>query len=228
LIKNVSNQSVGDYLIDRLYGYGIRHIFGVPGDYVLGFYQLLSQSSKIKIINTCDEQGAGFAADAYARINGLGVVCVTYCVGGLKVVNSTAQAFAEKSPLVIISGAPGINERLKNPLLHHKVKDFDTQRKIFEHITIDSIILDNIQTAAQDIDRVLSSAICYKKPIYIEIPRDMILQSIIVYPQNKSYCKNNNNPYLDSEIKQQIQEDDLDFDSMNEALTEAIILLFLQ
>jgi hypothetical protein len=56
----------------------------------------------------------------------------------------------------------------------------------------------------------------------------MILQSIIVYPQNKSYCKNNNNPYLDSEIKQQIQEDDLDFDSMNEALTEAIILLFLQ
>jgi TPP-dependent 2-oxoacid decarboxylase len=92
---------------------------------------------------------------------------VTYCVGGLKVVNSTAQAFAEKSPLVIISGAPGINERLKNPL-HHKVKDFDTQRKIFEHTTIDSIILDNIQTAAQDIDRVLSSAICYKKPIYIE------------------------------------------------------------
>jgi TPP-dependent 2-oxoacid decarboxylase len=142
LIKNVSNQSVGDYLIDRLYGYGIRHIFGVPGDYVLGFYQLLSQSNKIKIINTCDEQGAGFAADAYARINGLGVVCVTYCVGGLKVVNSTAQGFAEKSPLVIISGAPGINERLKNPL-HHKVKDFDTQRKIFEHTTIDSIILNN-------------------------------------------------------------------------------------
>ncbi|MFY9870838.1 MAG: thiamine pyrophosphate-binding protein, partial [Candidatus Nitrosopolaris sp.] len=63
-----------------------------------------------------------FAADAYARINGLGVVCVTYCVGGLKVVNATAQAFAEKSPLVVISGAPGINERIKNPLLHHKVR----------------------------------------------------------------------------------------------------------
>jgi TPP-dependent 2-oxoacid decarboxylase len=72
---------------------------------------------------------------------------VTYCVGGLNGVNSTAQAFAEKAPLVIISGVPGINECLKNPL-HHKVKDFYTQRKIFEHTTIDSIILDNIQTAA--------------------------------------------------------------------------------
>jgi TPP-dependent 2-oxoacid decarboxylase len=226
LIKNVSNQSVGDYLIDRLHNYGIRHIFGVPGDYILGFYQQLNQSNKIKIINTCDEQGAGFAADAYARINGLGVACVTYCVGGLKVVNSTAQAFAEKSPLVIISGAPGINERLKNPLLHHKVKDFDTQRKIFEHITVDSIILDNTQTAAQNIDRVLSSAIYYKKPIYIEIPRDIILQSIVVYPQNKPYSENNNNnPYLASEIKSQIQEENLNIDSMNEALTEAIAMI---
>ena len=54
-----------------------------------------------------------------------------------------AQAFAEKSPLVVISGAPGIKERKKNPLLHHKVRDFDTQQKIFEHMTIDSALLSN-------------------------------------------------------------------------------------
>jgi indolepyruvate decarboxylase len=84
------NQNVGGYLIQRLYDHGVRHVFGVPGDFVLGFYQQLIQSNKLKVINTCDEQGAGFAADAYARISGLGVVCVTYCVGGLKVVNATA------------------------------------------------------------------------------------------------------------------------------------------
>ncbi len=156
MIKNTSDKTIGDYLIDKFYDYGVHHIFGVPGDYVLGFYQQLSQSNKVKIINSCDEQGAGFAADAYARIKGIGAVCVTYCVGGLKVVNATAQAFAEESPLVIISGAPGIKERLKNPLLHHKVKDYDTQKKIFENITIDSVILDNPQTAVQDINRVLS------------------------------------------------------------------------
>ena len=85
------SQNVGSYLIQRLFHNGVRHIFGVPGDFVLGFYHELIQSKKLKVINTCDEQGAAFAADAYARINGLGVVCVTYCVGGLKVVNATAQ-----------------------------------------------------------------------------------------------------------------------------------------
>jgi indolepyruvate decarboxylase len=82
----------------------------------LDFINKLIQSNKLKVINTCDEQGAGFAADAYACINRLGAVCVTYCVGGLKVVNTTVQAFAEKSPVVVISGAPGIKERRKNPL----------------------------------------------------------------------------------------------------------------
>src|SRR6266853_1618260 len=86
---------IGEYLIARLYEHGVRHVFGIPGDYVLGFYDQLLHS-KLKIINTCDEQGAGFAADAYARVRGLGAVCVTYCVGGLKVANTTAEAYAEK------------------------------------------------------------------------------------------------------------------------------------
>src|ERR1041385_7402994 len=90
-----SSLRVGEYLIQRLYAYGVRHVFGIPGDYVLGFYDLLSRS-KLRIINTCDEQGAGFAADAYARVHGLGAVCVTYCVGGLSLCNSVAGAYAEK------------------------------------------------------------------------------------------------------------------------------------
>jgi len=121
--------SIGEYLIQQLHARGARHVFGIPGDYVLGFYDQLSKSKLVRIVNTCDEQGAGFAADAYARVRGLGAVCITYCVGGLKVANSTAEAFAEKSPVVVISGAPGMKEREKNPLLHHKVREFDTQKK---------------------------------------------------------------------------------------------------
>src|SRR4029077_1687126 len=167
-----NSPSIGEYLIQRLYAHGVRHIFGIPGDYVLGFYDLLSKS-KLSIINTCDEQGAGFAADAYARVRGLGVVCVTYCVGGLKVANTTAEAFAEKSPVVVISGAPGMKEREKNPLLHHKVREFDTQKKVFEQLTIASTVLSDAQTAFQEIDRVLHAALRFKRPVYIELPRDL-------------------------------------------------------
>jgi indolepyruvate decarboxylase len=168
-----SSPTIGEYLIQRLYGLGVRHVFGIPGDYVLNFYDQLSKS-KLRLVNTCDEQGAGFAADAYARIRGLGVVCVTYCVGGLKITNTTAEAFAEKSPVVVISGAPGISERKRNALLHHKVREFDTQKKVFEQLTIASTVLDDAQTAFQEIDRVLHAALRYKRPVYIELPRDMV------------------------------------------------------
>src|SRR5881396_1408993 len=165
--------SIGDYLIARLHDHGVRHVFGIPGDYVLGFYDLL-EKSKLRIINTCDEQGAGFAADAYARVRGLGAVCITYCVGGLKVANTTAEAFAEKSPVVVISGAPGIKEREKNPLLHHKVREFDTQKKVFEQLTVASTVLSDPDTALAEIDRVLHAALRYKRPVYIELPRDLV------------------------------------------------------
>src|SRR3990170_7521375 len=138
--KSKRGLCVGEYLIQRLSELGIKHIFGVPGDYVLRFYDMLVHSD-IEVVGTTREDCAGFAADAYARVKGLGAVCVTYCVGGLKVANTTAEAFAEKSPVVVISGAPGMKEREKNPLLHHKVREFDTQKKVFEQITVASAVL---------------------------------------------------------------------------------------
>jgi TPP-dependent 2-oxoacid decarboxylase len=186
-----NSTQIGDYLIQRLYAHGVRHIFGIPGDYVLGFYERLSHS-KLRLINTCDEQGAGFAADAYARVRGLGAVCVTYCVGGLKVANTTAEAFAEKSPVVVISGAPGIRERRDNPLLHHKVKEFDTQKKVFEQLTVASALLNDPQTALREIDRVLNATLRFKRPSYIELPRDMIsIQGVSYHTPLESYEKSN-------------------------------------
>src|SRR5262249_4989841 len=178
--------SIGEYLIQRLTAHGVRHVFGIPGDYVLSFYDMLARSS-LQIVNTCDEQGAGFAADAYARVRGLGAVCITYCVGGLKVANTTAEACAEKSPVVVISGAPGMKEREKNPLLHHKVREFDTQKKVFEQFTIASTVLGDPQTALQEIDRVLHAALRYKRPVYIELPRDLVSVSGIPYHRPQEF-----------------------------------------
>ncbi len=117
-----ATQTIGRYLIQRLQDYGVRDLFGIPGDFVLGFYGMLEESP-INVVGCTREDCAGYAADAYARVNGLGAVCVTYCVGGLSLCNSIAGAYAEKSPVIVISGAPGIAERRNDPLLHHKVRD---------------------------------------------------------------------------------------------------------
>src|SRR5688572_8463678 len=132
------------------------------------------EKSPIRVIGCCKEDHAGFAADAYARINGLGAVCVTYCVGGLSVTNSIAGAYAEKSPVVVISGSPGLSERVNNPLLHHKVRDFRTQAEVFEKLCAAVTELTDPVVAFREIDRVLDTCVRYKRPVYIEIPRDMV------------------------------------------------------
>jgi len=165
--------SIGEYLIQRLQDYGIADIFGIPGDYVLSFYTLLEESP-INAIGCTREDCAGFAADAYARVHGMGALCVTYCVGGLSVCNSVAGAFAEKSPVVLISGAPGMRERVHNPLLHHMVRDFQTQHDVFKKLTIASAELNDPETAFREIDRVLATCKRYSRPVYLEIPRDLV------------------------------------------------------
>jgi indolepyruvate decarboxylase len=171
--RNGKNQTIGSYLIQRLQDYGIEHVFGIPGDFVLQFYAQLCDSP-ITVVGCTREDNAGFAADAYARVHGMGAVCVTYSVGGLSMCNSIAGAYAEKSPVVVISGAPGVVERRSDPLLHHKVRDFNTQREVFEKITVASASLDDPLTAFREIDRCLAAAERYKRPVYLELPRDRV------------------------------------------------------
>src|SRR4051812_15590653 len=171
--EHEENPSIGEYLLRRLQDYGIRDVFGIPGDYILSFYTLLEQSP-LRAIGCTREDCAGFAADAYARVNGMGALCVTYCVGGLSVCNSVAGAYAEKSPVVMITGSPGLRERVHNPLLHHMVRDFHTQYDVFEKLTVAGTELCDPRTAFSEIDRVLATCARYKRPVYIDIPRDMV------------------------------------------------------
>ena len=160
---------LGEYLIEQLQNTGLEHVFGIQGDYVLGFYSRLYQS-RLELINTCDEQGAGFAADAYARMRGFGAVCVTYGVGALKLANSTAQAFAELSPVLVISGAPGISEREHDPLLHHKIRSFQTQLNVFREMTSAQAVLTDSKTAASEINRVINKILETKRPVILSSP----------------------------------------------------------
>lgn len=165
--------TIGSAVIERLHQLGVRHIFGIPGDYVLSLYQLIERSP-IRHIGTTREDCAGFAADAYARINGIGAACVTYCVGGLNCVNAVACAYAERSPVVLLTGSPGLSERIRMPYMHHMVRDFATQREVFERMTVASVSLDDPTTAEREMDRAFAALLRYRRPIYIEIPRDLV------------------------------------------------------
>ena len=165
--------TVGRYLADRLKQLGVGHVFGVPGDYVLTFMDVIIESG-IELIGTCNELNAGYAADAYARINGIGALCVTYGVGGLSALNAVAGAYAEQVPLVAISGGPGLAHRRPSMLLHHSVGDLRTQLSIYANLTVASVLLTDPDQAPAQIDTVLAACLTHKRPVAIEIPADLV------------------------------------------------------
>lgn len=165
--------TVGKYLTTRLEQAGLKHIFGVPGDYVLSFFDDLEES-KLDVICTCNELNAGYAADAYARINGIGAICITYGVGAFSALNAVVGSFAERVPVVVISGAPKVTERSHKHLLHHTIGDLNLQYNIFEKITVATVILTNPEQAPQQIDNAISACLHWRRPVYIELPVDMV------------------------------------------------------
>ncbi len=165
--------TVARYLLDRLRGAGIGHLFGVPGDYVLNFLDEVI-ASPLQWVGNCNELNAGYAADGYARIRGAGAAVVTYGVGGLSILNAAAGAFAERVPLIIISGAPPAHRRESGALVHHLVSHYYLQREIYEKVTCEAAILTDPGSAPGQIDRAIGSCLARKLPVYLEIPADMV------------------------------------------------------
>lgn len=170
--QQTGHMRLAPYLFQRLFDLGATHAFGIPGDHVLPLYASLGESP-IRSILTTHEPSAGFAADAYARMKGIGVAIGTYGAGVLNMVNPIAQAYAEKSPVVVLSGAPDMAGRDAGLLIHHKVKRFDTQLRVYEEMTAASAALEDPKIAAREIRRVLEAVQREKRPGYLEVPRDM-------------------------------------------------------
>src|ERR1700741_2136402 len=173
-------------LLTALKDHGARDIFGIPGDFVLPFYKVIEESNILPNFTLSHEPAVGFAADATARYHGgLGVAVVTYGAGAFNLGNSIAGAYAERSPVVVIAGAPGTHERTSGFLLHHQARTVDTQLAVFKEITCDQAVLSDPTTAPAQIARVLRSAREMSLPVYLEFPRDMVsaeVESVIPLP----------------------------------------------
>jgi indolepyruvate decarboxylase len=171
--------SLGRALLDALRDHGAREIFGIPGDFVLPFFKVIEESGVLPFYTMSHEPAVGFAADAAARFRGsISVAVATWGAGAFNLVNPIAGAYAERVPVVVISGAPGVAERAAGWQLHHMSRAVDTQSRIFREITCDQAILDDPARAPAEIARVLRSARESSLPVYIELPRDLVVTEI--------------------------------------------------
>jgi len=166
---------LGRALLDAFRQHGARELFGIPGDFVLPFFKVIEDSGVLPFYTLSHEPAVGFAADAAARFHGaISVAVATWGAGAFNLVNAIAGAYAERVPVVVVSGAPGVYERASGWSLHHMSRAMDTQTRIFREITCDQAVLDDSARAPAEIARVLRGAREYSLPVYIELPRDMV------------------------------------------------------
>ena len=167
--------NVAESLLHALVAHGARQMFGIPGDFALPFFKVAEESRILPLYTLSHEPAVAFAADASARMNcAPGVVAVTYGAGALNIVNAVAGAYAEKSPVVVVSGGPGKGEAGTGLLLHHQAKTLDSQARIFAEITCAQARLDDAHRAPAEIAHVLARCVEESRPVYIEVPRDMV------------------------------------------------------
>ena len=199
----MTSNNISQYLLQRLHQLGAKHLFGVCGDVVLGFMEQVIKSP-VKQINCCNELNAAYAADGYARVHGLGVVVTTFTVGPLSAINAIGGSFAEDIPVVLIVGAPERRHALAKRMLHHTLRsEYSVARNMFRKITVACEYLEDVNRIPEQIDTALSKCLYYKKPIYLELPADLVITKCPA-PGSFNYLEKQSNPATLDEASDEI------------------------
>jgi len=175
----MSTFTVGDYLLARLQEIGIRHLFGVPGDYNLQFLDRVIAHPVISWVGCANELNAAYAADGYARCNGAGALLTTFGVGELSAINGIAGSYAEYLPVIHIVGAPATQAQRQGDCVHHSLGDGDFQHFIRMAGEVSAakaqLTTDN---ATAEIDRVIVTALQARRPGYLSIAVDVAAHEV--------------------------------------------------
>lgn len=165
---------VGEYLFRRLRELGINTVFGVPGDFELALLDLIEPLG-LTWVGAPNELVGAYAADGYARVNGIGALVTTFGPGELSALCGIGGAYCESVPVLHIVGYPTIPAQKSGKILHHTLGDgkFDHYQRISSELSCATTVLDDPITAAAEIDRVLTAMVYNSKPGYIGISEDI-------------------------------------------------------
>ncbi len=166
--------SIGEYLLARLSEMGVRHMFGVPGDFNLWFLEQTTGDSSINFVGCCNELNAAYAADGCSRLAGISALAITYGVGELASLSGVAGAYAERVPIVCITGAPPLPAIQLGALLHHTLADgnYENMLNCYREFTVAQTRLEPAN-AREEIDQVLRTCWIEKRPVYLQLPSDV-------------------------------------------------------
>jgi indolepyruvate decarboxylase len=179
--RDTTTMTVGEFLLRRLREAGIRHAFGVPGDFNLEFLQQVEDTGTLEWMGTCNELNASYAADGYARLNGMAALVVTQAVGALSAINGVAGSYSEHVPVICVCGSIPLRSIERGLNMHHTMADrtWDRFLNAYAQVTAAAVRL-TPDNAVTEIDRLIRTAWHDKLPVYMELPSDIAYLNIEV------------------------------------------------
>ena len=200
-IKGETKMTLGDLIIDIVKQLGAKHIFGVPGDYNLRFLDYVVDNKDVEWIGNCNELNGAYAADGYARENGVGVLVTTHGVGELSAANGMAGSFAHNVSVLHIVGYPNSTVIDDDIPVHHTLGNYKKNNFLesFNPISGATTIL----TATNylfEIQRVITNMLTTKKPVYLGIPVDLLDMEISQTLSDISFHAKNSDTYMVEEL----------------------------
>ncbi|KAI0404760.1 thiamine diphosphate-binding protein [Xylaria palmicola] len=166
---------LAEYLFTRLKQLGIEAVHGVPGDFNLVLLDYVEPAG-LQWVGNANELNAGYAADGYARIKGVGALITTFGVGELSAINAIAGAYAERAAVVHIVGTPDRPTQDGRVQVHHTFNDGEFGRfaQMAAHVTVAQVDLKDPRTSPEHIDHALTQCLLHSRPVYIQVPVDMV------------------------------------------------------
>src|SRR5437763_9314802 len=162
-------QTVAELLIDRLIGWGVDTVFGLPGDGVNGIFEALRLRQKdIQFIQVRHEEAAAFAACGYAKYTGrLGVCLATSGPGGIHLLNGLYDARCDGQPVLALTG-----HTFHDLIGTHYQQDVDLD-KLFMDVAAYSERIMSAAHVCNAVDEAIRTALGQRTVAHLTIPKDI-------------------------------------------------------
>jgi 5-guanidino-2-oxopentanoate decarboxylase len=169
------SRNVGGYLVELLTKNDIDTVFGIPGVHNLELYRGLTASSMRHVL-VRHEQGAGFAADGFARLSGRPAAAFVISGPGLtNIMTAVAQAYSDSVPLLVVASAPVRGSFRKQWGVLHELYDQAALAAGVFGIARSANSADDVR------DHLRLCLASFRtgrpRPAYLEIPLDLLAQT---------------------------------------------------
>ena len=168
---------VADYVIDKIVKCGIKHIFMVTGRGILYLTDAVAKNKNITAVSTYHEQGASYAAMAYAAAtDGMAACLVSTGCAAANAVTAALCAYQDNLPVIFISGQNMLNETTKYTGVD--IRTFGSQEAdiipVVASVTKYATMLTSADSAADELNKAIKIANDGRKgPVWIDIPLDI-------------------------------------------------------